>query len=66
MSIGNRHLPEEVHIRLMAVMFPILKEPSQHLVSDTYEKIRAACERENIPVTMDDIKREFRDAAGYP
>jgi hypothetical protein len=64
--IGNRHLPEDVHKRLIAVMWPILEEPGQHRASDQYEKIRAACEREGIPVTLDDIKQEYRDAAGYP
>lgn len=57
---------EDVRRRLIAVMFPIISEPGQHLASDSYEKVRAACEREGIPVTMDDIKREFREAAGYP
>ena len=66
--IGNPHLPPEVRKRLTEIAMKVIFDGTkgQRSCSDVENKILALCEAEGVPVTLSDVKQEYRDAAGYP
>lgn len=51
---------------LTSIALEVLKAPGQHLASDTYAEIMKRCAEAGITVTLDEVKRECRAAAGFP
>lgn len=60
--------PNGDEMTLTQVMIEVLdtQEPGQHSVLEIYQRVYDRCQELGVSATMDDIKREFRSAAGFP
>ena len=51
---------------LTDIVLQVLTVPGQHRVLDQYDEIMKRCAEAGIVVTIDEVKREVRAAAGFP